>query len=48
MSMLRGGHPDMGFHDRYDFSAVRKRTLPHTPYTVGNALHPHKGALVLS
>ena len=28
----------MDFHDRYDVSAVRKRTLPHIPDTVGNAL----------
>ena len=29
MSMLREDHPYIGFHDRYDSSAVRKRTLTH-------------------
>ena len=42
MSMLREDHPHIGCYDRYDSSAVRKRTLPHLPYTVGNASSPHK------
>jgi len=40
--MLREDHPYIGFHDRYDSSAVRKRTLPYIPCTVGvpSALNP--------
>ena len=43
-SLLREVYPYMGFHDRYDSSAVRKRTLPHgliyfSPTTLFNTLN---------
>ena len=42
-SLLREVYPYMGFHDRYDSSAVRKRTLPHGPdlFLTGHTIqHP--------
>ncbi len=39
-SMRHNNQPNMGFHERFGASAVRKHTLPHITHSVGQATHP--------